>query len=435
MIDPKEFHPIENTQPVIHRAPWVVTGVSGGDIAGQGIVADGALVLADGRIKAVGQYREIVKDFDGCYTRAHENVILAPALINSHCHLELSYLDLADKTGHSRSYGGEPTAWIKHLLQEKAKFYGEKNSAVEGIILAEARQALQHMYAEGVAFVGDIGNSLASRHIGYEQETAIFFLLELLGMTAEAETKTFARLVEVFGYESSAVACTAHAPYSTTPDLIREIKKKADLHQHVFSIHTAESMQEVEFLQTGSGDFREFLQERGAWDGSFAIPGKSSVQYLESLGVLNGRTLCVHAVHVNRGEIETLAKTRAKVCLCPGSNRFLGVGKAPVTEFLDHGILPALGTDSKASNPVLSMWREMCLLREDHPGLEPEMIFAMAARGGAEAWGISDEMGTLEPGKTAHVISVGCNEPITSGEEVFEFMTTVGESVQVEWLG
>ena len=119
--------------------------------------------------------------------------------------------------------------------------------------------------------------------------------------------------------------------------------------------------------------------------------------------------------------------------MCPGSNRFLGVGKAPVTEFLAHGILPALGTDSRASNTVLSMWREMSLLREDHPGLEPEIVFGMATRGGADAWGVAGDIGTLEPGKRALVLKIG-SMGMASGDEVFEFMTTVGESVQVEWL-
>jgi len=433
MLYPKEPHPLKNIQPVIHRAPWIVTGSSDA-ITGQGIVADGALVVAEGRIKAVGPYREILKDFVGYQIREHENRFLASPLINSHCHLELSYLDLAGKDGDRGSYGGNPTVWIRHLLQEKARFY-EKNGSAEEAIFTEARQILQHMHSEGVGFIGDIGNSLESREIGHEQKTVVFFLLELLGLTEESEARTFARLDEMLGDDASAIACTAHAPYSTTPDLIRKLKKKADLNQQIFSIHTAESIQEVEFLQTGYGEFRDFLEERGAWDGSFEIPGKSSIQYLESLGALNTRTICVHAVHVSSGEIETLARTGAKVCLCPGSNRFLGVGKAPVTEFLDHGILPALGTDSKASNPVLSMWREMRLLREDHPGLEPEMVFAMATRGGAEAWGISEEVGTLEPGKGAHVLAVDFSEPITTDEEVFDFLTSVGESVQVEWLG
>ena len=399
-----------------------------------GIVADGALVVAGNCIKAVGEYGEIVKAFAGCQTQDHVNRILTPPLINSHCHLELSYIDLAVKDGDRGTYRDDPTAWIRKLLQEKAVLLAE-TSGLEEFILGRARQTLQRFSREGVAFVGDIGNSLASRFIGQGQEADVFFLLELLGLTSESETAALARLEEVSESQYAAVACTAHAPYSTTPDVIRRIKSKADRQGHVFSIHTAESRQEVEFLQTGSGDFREFLQQRGAWDGTFAIPGKSSVHYLKSLGVLNERTLCVHAVHVDHREIEILAKTKTKVCLCPGSNRFLGVGKAPVTDFLSHGILPALGTDSLASNPVLSMWREMRLLREDHPGLAPETVFAMATFGGTEAWGLSDKMGRLEPGKVAHILAVGCNKvPLKSGGDVFEFLTTVGESAQVEWL-
>jgi cytosine/adenosine deaminase-related metal-dependent hydrolase len=209
----------------------------------------------------------------------------------------------------------------------------------------------------------------------------------------------------------------------------------ADSRGSIFSIHTAESQQEVEFLQTGSGRFLEFLRERGAWDNSFVAPGVGSVHYLDRLGVLNEKTLCVHVVHVDPEEINILASRNAKICLCPGSNRFLGVGKAPVTEFLDHGILPALGTDSMASNPMLSIWREMKLLREDHPGLSPATVFSMATRGGAEAWGIDSDFGTMKTGKQGRIMSVGFGSDINSGHDLLEYMTTVGESVQVEWAG
>jgi len=133
-------------------------------------------------------------------------------------------------------------------------------------------------------------------------------------------------------------------------------------------------------------------------------------------------------------DINILAKNKARVCLCPGSNRFLGVGKAPVKQFLDHGILPALGTDSRASNKTLNMWREMRLLREDHPGLEPKSVFAMATRGGAEAWGITTDTGSLEPGKQAQLLAVNMNDKILSPAGVFEYLTTAGEYSQIEWL-
>ncbi len=142
-----------------------------------------------------------------------------------------------------------------------------------------------------------------------------------MGLTKESETKTFAKLENITADKSLDIGCTPHAPYSTTPALLQAIKKQADQQGHIFSIHVAESKQEVDFLQFGTGVFREFLLERGAWDGSFTIPGKGSVQYLESLGVIDSNTLCVHGVHVNPAEIEILAKKKAKVCLCPGSNR------------------------------------------------------------------------------------------------------------------
>jgi cytosine/adenosine deaminase-related metal-dependent hydrolase len=105
-----------------------------------------------------------------------------------------------------------------------------------------------------------------------------------------------------------------------------------------------------------------------------------------------------------------------------------------VTEFLAHGILPALGTDSRASNPELSIWREMRLLREDHPALLPETVFSMATRGGAEAWGFDSVIGTLAPGKQAKILAVDCNEKIQSSDDILEYLTTVGESIQVDWL-
>ena len=419
---------------MIHRGPWVITGITcEARGASCGILQDGALLVAGGFIQAVGKYRNIAKEYGQYHTFEHEGRVLVPALVNGHCHLELSYLDLANKIDGQSRNKGDPTTWIRNLLAAREKL-SQNSIDAEKMMLSHARQTLHRMSAEGVAFVGDVGNSLAGRVIGDDSSTRVCFLLELLGLTKESEAKAIARLEKITADESLDIGCTAHAPYSTTPALIQAIKKQADRKGNIFSIHVAESEQEIEFLQSGTGVFREFLRERGAWDGSFTIPGKRSVQYLENLGVINNKTLCVHGVYMDHAEIEILAKKKAKVCLCPGSNRYLGSGKAPVTEYLAHGILPALGTDSRASNEVLSIWREMRLLREDHPGLLPESVFSMATLGGAEAWGLASEMGSLAPGKRALVLAVGCTENLDEDRDVFEYLTTAGETVQAEWL-
>jgi cytosine/adenosine deaminase-related metal-dependent hydrolase len=80
------------------------------------------------------------------------------------------------------------------------------------------------------------------------------------------------------------------------------------------------------------------------------------------------------------------------------------------------------------------MWREMRLLRQDHPALEPETVFGMATRNGAEAWGVASRIGTLEPGKEALVLAVAGGTAIKRAADVFDFLTSAGEAVRAEWV-
>ncbi|HHD56601.1 MAG TPA: amidohydrolase, partial [Desulfobulbaceae bacterium] len=158
------------------------------------------------------------------------------------------------------------------------------------------------------------------------------------------------------------------------------------------------------------------------------------VQYLHSRGVLNEKTICVHGVHVSAEEIGLLRTNRAKVCLCPGSNRYLQVGKAPVAEYLDQGILPALGTDSAASNQELSIWREMRIIAEDHPEIDPYDILRMATVGGAGALGIEGRYGSLTRGRKGHFIAVSGIPEVEKEQEVCEVLVRKGGRRQIQWV-
>lgn len=125
-----------------------------------------------------------------------------------------------------------------------------------------------------------------------------------------------------------------------------------------------------------------------------------------------------------------LANSGAKVCLCPGSNKFLRVGKAPVKRYLEAGILPALGTDSLASNPEVSIWREMQLLYQGYPELNDADIFAMATRGGAEALAIGGQTGTLTAGKNADVLAVPLPEGMVNAADVLRFLVSTGSGMK-----
>ena len=112
-----------------------------------------------------------------------------------------------------------------------------------------------------------------------------------------------------FKQTSSFVLPSAHAPYTVSAKLIKEIKKYCTLKKGVFTIHCAESEEEVEFLKTGSGGLAELLKERGRLSKGFTPPGLSPVEYLHALGVLDESTLLVHCVCVSERDVEHIKKS------------------------------------------------------------------------------------------------------------------------------
>lgn len=390
----------------LHRAPWVLPISSPA-------IADGAVIVDDTEILAVGSYADLRLE---AHDRAvdHESRILMPGLVNCHCHLELS--PFAACARHPVEPGDMP-AWIADLLALRAG----KTPADDDATLCNA--TLKAQYGSGVDVLVDIGNALspvAGSCVGIDVQ----YFTELLGLSKYGSGLAMQTLGEYpVGHNF-----TCHAAYSTSSALLQAVKKRAHMADQLYPIHVAESLDELEFLQTGQGRFRIFLEERGVWDGSFTAPGAGAVTYLDQLGVLDARTLCVHAVHLDDDEIELVAQKKAKVCLCPGSNRFLGVGQAQPEKLLAKGIRPCLGTDSLASNPELSMWREMAIVADEHPGLDPATVLAMATLHGAEAVGALRK-GRLAAGCASHILGV-----LYTGHQPLEFLVTDHGMKEIVWL-
>ena len=389
---------------IIRRAPWLLPISSPP-------VADGGIAVEAGIIAAVGPFREVRRSWPGAQVVDHPDCVLLPGLINAHAHLELSHLSQLGQQPAPPSF----PAWIEGLLAARSQA-----AADEAMILKAARQALAAQQAEGVVALADISNSGLTSQLASGFDGRLLVFKEYLGLRADSAAAALHRLQQ----ESEEQPCTGHALYSTHPALLRGLKARANRLGHVFPIHTAESFAEIELLRSGSGPFRDFLAERGLWDGSFQPLGGQggAVRWLHQHGLLDSRTLCVHCVHIYKEEIALLAASGAKVCLCPGSNRSLGVGKPPLASLLRHGILPAVGTDSLASNPKLSLWRELYLLAEEHPSVSPETILAMATLGGAAALGLGKQLGSLEAGKEAVILAAAMERVPTEAAGVVASM-------------
>jgi 5-methylthioadenosine/S-adenosylhomocysteine deaminase len=189
-----------------------------------------------------------------------------------------------------------------------------------------------------------------------------------------------------------------HSPYTCSAETLVRAKAAADRLGLVFQIHVAET-----------GDEKSKL------------PGPanlSPVAYLDSLGILNERTLLVHAVWLEAGDIDIIARNKASVSHNPQSNMKLGSGVAPVDRLLAAGVTVGLGTDGCASNNDLDLFCEMDTAAKLHKvmGMNPTLLDArtvlkMATIDGARAIGLGDKIGSLEPGKQADIIVIDTNQP------------------------
>lgn len=409
------------TIPTIYTASWVVP-------VDRPPFQRGGVAIACGKIVALGELMMLKQHYPQAKQIDYPQAILTPALINGHIHLELSHLTALSNTPNASSEFSDSsfTDWILRLIHLR-----DALGATGTLAELAAQEVAAAQYRSGVQVLADIGNTTIGRSLADIFPGLLLAHREYLGLAAGTLKKNYQRLER----EQVSDRCSAHALYSTHPHLIQRIKRRARDFGHVFPMHTAEPVAEGEMIRQGRGAMVDFLSQRGFWDHSFQPRGSGgSINYLYDLGVLDEQTVCVHALHVSDEEMRIMHGEGVKICLCPGSNQFLQTGLAPVQRYLDQGLLPALGTDSLASNPKLSLWREMQILAESFPAIELSVLFRMATLGGAQAFGVEHLYGSLSPGKDGDLLVIPTAETLTSEEQVYRFLVCTGSQINPQRL-
>ncbi len=165
-------------------------------------------------------------------------------------------------------------------------------------------------------------------------------------------------------------------------------------------------------MQSGKGFCRELLESLNRWDPRWSPPGKTPVEYLDSLGVLDSRTLLVHAVHMTESDWALAAKRDCTAVFCPRSNRNLGSGSPRIDRALSLGMRCALATDSLASNTDLDLFAEAAFALEILPSLEPGKVIEMITLSPARALGRNGSIGSIEPGAGAHILAIATKSEV-----------------------
>ena len=348
-------------------------------------IKDGALLVRDGRIAAVGSLREIERDNPDVEVRYFPRHTMVPGAVNTHAHLGF-------RRGDAPA-GGSFSRWVNELvsrLPEKESWTPEaaRNSAQEALEAGTTFLCDSSPYGECLPQLA--GSGMAG--IAFAEFFPIMF--DSPEEAVNSIENTALSLREGLPLRVSA-EMSVHAPYTVDPESSRLAARRARERGERLAIHLSESPEEYEFVLRGTGGLEHVFGEPADWGGV----GVSPVQYAESVELLGPGTIAAHlATGVSEEDIEILARTGVAAAHCPRSNEYLGCGVSPVPEMLGHGIRVGMGTDGLWSSPSMNLFEETLFAVELH-GLNGETGLKLATLYGARALGIADETGSLETGK------------------------------------
>jgi cytosine/adenosine deaminase-related metal-dependent hydrolase len=386
-------------------------------------IRDGWILVDRGRIVAIGHR---AAGDDGAREVDLGEAAVLPGLVNAHTHLELSYL--RDQLPPASSF----VSWTRRVADARRRQPDPNAPAIVDAI----DRAIGEAIACGTAVVGDVSNTLTTFVRLTRSPMAAVVFYELIRFDATDARgfveRAWRQLDDLAQTDRVRASLAAHGPHSVAPLVFRAIRQAVDSDPFApCSVHLCESAEEVEFIARGSGPWRGFLEELGAWDDRWVAPGVSPVRFLDESGFLDGRLLAVHGVQMTPADLARLVARGTTLVTCPRSNRHTGAGAPPVADFYRSGVRVAVGTDSLASAPDMNLFAEVAALRALAPDVPASTLLASATAEGARALGFDAAYGTVEPGKQARLIAVDLP---ASTSDVEEYLVTGIHPDQVKWI-
>jgi 5-methylthioadenosine/S-adenosylhomocysteine deaminase len=349
----------------------------------------GAVAVKGDMIVAVGLEAEIKKEYSANETIDCAGKVLMPGLVNAHTHVPMTLLrGLEDDL--------RLDVWLMGYMLPVEREFVTPEFVRLGTLLACAEQIRSGVTTFNDMYFFEDAIAQATADAGMRAVCGQS-VMKYPAPDAPSFEDSLAMAREFIqkwkGHPLIVPAVAPHAPYSTTPEILRtcaDLAREFDVPLH---IHISETAFEVETMRNEQG-----------------MP---VVPYIKKQGVLEAKVIAAHCVHIDIGEMKTLKHVNAGVAHNPSSNLKLASGFAPVQKMLENGLNVGIGTDGPASNNDLDMFEEVRLASfvakasSNDPTVVPAATaLLMATRMGAQALHIGHLTGSLETGKRADLILV-----------------------------
>ncbi len=349
------------------------------------------IVDANGKILSIDHQHNFKKStleiYDG---------ILCPGFINAHCHLELSYME--NKIPQRK---GLPE-FIINLIEYRKAF--SLTNETENLIYEKIENAEKEMWENGIVAVGDISNDAYSFKVKSKSLMRTHTFIECFGFYPDQAEVYFKKSLELLNQaqqQNLTASITPHAPYSVPPELFKLIFSYNGNQSSLYSYHNQESEAENIFFKNGIGEFVKVFDHFNLPLSLFDPTGKNSLQSVIDYFPQNKKTLFVHNIFSNAGDIAAIASQcpESYFCLCPRANKYIENALPDFSHFRSFTNRICIGTDSLASNDQLSVLEEMKTIQAADHSISTEELLRWATLNGARFFDWHDQLGALEIGK------------------------------------
>lgn len=359
-----------------------------------GVIENGAIVVRGDKIIYVGDKNgalQIAPDHELLETG---NSIIMPGLINCHTHAAMSYFrGMADDLPLDE--------WLNdHIWPAEAK------NVNPAFVKNATKLSCEEMLRSGTTCFNDMyffedqvaETALAAGMRACIGEGMLDFPTPSCDNILKSVEKTAALIEKYRDHELIKVNLAPHSIYTCGKEGLVLAGELAEKHNCRIHIHISETKKEN--------------------DDCYQARNLSPVQYLNSYNLLSGEIIAAHSVWLDGQDLKIYADRKVNVAHCPISNMKLASGAAPIKQMLEMGINVGLGTDGPASNNTQDLFMEMRvtallhkLINSDPTAVGAKTVVRMATINGARLLGLDKDIGTLEVGKKADIITIGLDKP------------------------
>lgn len=314
---------------------------------------------------------------------------IVPGFINTHCHLELSYMK-----GKIPAGGG-----LNHFIKEVEQLKKPGDKEIQEAIKDSDAEMQKH----GIVAVGDICNT--SNTFAFKENSKLYYhnFIEIYAFDESRAEAAFERGLKLQNElrDKKRSSITPHAPYSASKKLLKLFSEHAKKNNSILTIHNQETFDEDVFFKEKKGSILDRLNFFGIDASNWQAPGISSLQYFLPQLPPENNLLLVHNTFSSQEDIAFANKHNKNLywCFCPNANQYIENKLPNVHTFLDANCRITLGTDSYASNWSLSILDEIKVLQKHFPKIRVEEFFKWATLNGAQFLGIEKAFGSIVKNK------------------------------------